>query len=130
MNNKIVTFILILSMIFPTVNAATNSVIIHPVSCSDSENNCQLSNVQTQDGVSESQKGHQNQIRVIDTVNGNTSAITSPDTINNVTVYIDRFESANPGGQTITLQVVRPSDNTASSCTLSAKLTNDSVYDG
>jgi uncharacterized membrane protein len=112
------------------VNAAQNFVTINATSCTDSEGNCNVTNVQSQDGITESQVGHNSGTRYIETTNSNTTAITSPNSIDNVTVYIDRFESANPSGQTITLQARRPSDNTASSCTLSAKTTNDNTYDG
>lgn len=111
-------------------NAVPNVVIIHPSSCTDSEGNCQLSNVQSQDGITESQVGHNNAVRYIETVNSNSSAMTSPDTINNVTVYIDRFESGTTGGSIITIQATRPSDSIALSCTLSEKTSNDSTYDG
>jgi len=132
MNSKIIiTTVFFAFTLLPTlVDAAQNYVIINASSCTDSEANCQLSSVQSQNSVTESQAGHANAVRFIETVNSNSSAITSPNSIDNVTVYIDRFESANPGGQTITLQVRRPSDNIAATCTLSPKLTNDSTYDG
>ncbi len=110
--------------------AASNFTTINASSCETSDGSCQLSTVQLQDGVTQSQAGHNSAVRFIETTNSNSTAVSSPNSIDNVTVYIDRFESANPGGQTITLQVRRPSDSSAASCILSPKLTNNSVYDG
>ncbi len=120
--------ILLMFFIMPVL-AANNNITINATSCTDSEGNCVLSMVQAQDGIAEPQAGHNSGNRFIETKNTNTSAITSPDLIANVTVYIDRFESANPGSPTITLSVTRPSDGVGISCTLAAKTSNDSVYD-
>ncbi len=128
MGNNFVFIVLILSLTTPIVNAA-DSVIIQPTTCKDTENNCQLSNVQSQDGVSEDQKGHKSGVRFIETTHTNTQAVTSPNSITNVTVYVDRFESSNPGDQKITLQVKRSSDGNTQSCNLNPKITNNSMYD-
>lgn len=126
----LIFFSITISFLIQSAQAVQNFTIINASSCSDTGGDCQLSNVQLQDGVTESQSGHNSQARFIQTGNINTTAISSPNSIDNVTVYIDRFESANPGGQTITLQVTRTSDGTSESRTLSAKTTNDSTYDG
>ena len=114
------------------VNAASDYVIINASSCSNSDGNCVLSNVQFQDGITQSQSSdNTNTPKFIRTVNSNSTAKSSPNNIINVTVYIDRFESVTGGGATVrTLAITRSSDSVATSCTLSAKTSNDSVYDG
>ena len=127
---KIAIFLVLILSLIPL--AIAESVIINPTSCTDSEKDCTLSNVIAQDGTEESQVGHQGASKNIRVRFVNSSAIdfTNPTTeIINVTVYVDRYESADPGGQTIEIEVTRSSDDTTTTCTLNAKTAEDNVYD-
>ncbi len=120
-------FISILLYSYPGL-AATDTVTIDPTTCTDSGGTCDaVSNVQTQDGVVEDQPMHPSQSRFIQTVNTNTSAITSPDVINNVSIYIDRYEDTT--GDSVTLSVTRQSDGTSTSCNIGPKTANNNVYE-
>lgn len=121
--------IFLVLMLFLAYLVMADSVIINPTGCTDSDGDCTLSNVQTQNGISEETAAHRNALKRITTDHDDSSAINNPDSIDNVSIFMDRYESTTSAGATLEITVTRPSDGTSTSCTLTSKTTGDNNYD-